>query len=78
MRIRKVPWLALLVVALLLIVALLPVFRITPENRTYIIGWDVDQVATKSGGAYGVCGPGGRQAARAMQLMCTPRLVGRA
>src|SRR4029077_1674203 len=51
MRIRKAPWLALLVVALLLIVALLPLFRITPQNRTYIIGWDVDppdQVATKS------------------------------
>jgi PAS domain S-box-containing protein len=52
MRIRKAPWLALLVVALLLIVALLPLFRITPQNRTYIIGWDVDppdQVATNSG-----------------------------
>jgi ABC-type amino acid transport substrate-binding protein len=52
MKIRKVPWLTLLVVAVLLIVALLRVIRITPENRTYIIGWDVDppdQVATKSG-----------------------------
>jgi ABC-type amino acid transport substrate-binding protein len=52
MRIRNVSWLTLLVIALLLIVALLPVFRITPENRTYIIGWDVDppdQVATSSG-----------------------------
>jgi hypothetical protein len=44
--------LTLLVVAVLLIVALLRVIRIAPENRTYIIGWDVDppdQVATKSG-----------------------------
>jgi PAS domain S-box-containing protein len=52
MKIRKVPWLTLLMVAVLLIVALLRVIRITPENRTYIIGWDLDppdQVATKSG-----------------------------
>ena len=47
--IRKVAWLALSVVAFLVIVVLLSVVRTTPENRTYIIGWEVDppdQVAT--------------------------------
>ena len=69
MRIRKVAWLALLVVAFLVIVVLLSVIRITPENRTYIIGWEVDppdQVATNDRGAYGLCGgasPRGCQAA---------------
>ena len=41
--IRKVAWLALSVVAFLVIVVLLSVVRTTPENRTYIIGWEVDR-----------------------------------
>jgi hypothetical protein len=47
--IRKAAWLALSVVAFLVIVALLSIVRTTPENRKYIIGWEVDppdQVAT--------------------------------
>src|SRR5215469_11346449 len=49
---KKTLWLTLLAAALLLIVGLFFLGRITPENRTYVIGWDVDppdQIATKSG-----------------------------
>ena len=52
MRMRKFAWLALLVVALVVTVALLTVNRAIPENRTYVIGWEVDppdQVARMSG-----------------------------
>src|SRR5215472_8628334 len=52
MRTKKFAWLALLVAALLATVALLTVTHSRPENRTYVIGWEVDppdQVATTSG-----------------------------
>ena len=58
MRITKVPRLALLgvafllVVGFLLIVPLLSVTRFIPENRTFIVGWEVDppdQIATNTG-----------------------------
>jgi len=51
MKMKNIRWLALLAVALVLIVVLLPAIR-TPENRTYIVGWDVDppdHIPTKSG-----------------------------
>jgi hypothetical protein len=51
MRTRKLAWLALLVVALSVTVALLYVSRAVVENRTYVIGWEVDppdQVATET------------------------------
>ena len=67
MRIRKVPWLALLVVALFVTVALLSVTRTAPENRTYVIGWEVDppdQIATKTGEPTGFAVELVREAAR--------------
>ena len=51
MKTKNIRRLALLAVAPVLIVVLLPVIR-TPENRTYTIGWDVDppdQMPTKDG-----------------------------
>ena len=73
MRITKVPRLALLgvafllVVGFLLIVSLLSVTRFIPENRTYIIGWEVDppdQVATNTGEPTGFAVELVREAAR--------------
>jgi PAS domain S-box-containing protein len=52
MRVRKFAWLTLLVAALFAAAALLTITHRRPEDRTYVIGWEVDppdQVATMSG-----------------------------
>ena len=66
MKINNIAWLALLAVAPLLIVVLLPAIR-NPPNRTYIIGWDVDppdQIPTESGEPTGFAVELIREAAR--------------
>src|SRR6516165_2460834 len=67
MRMRKFAWLALLVAAPLAAVALLTITHSRPENRTYVIGWDVDppdQIPTKSGEPTGFAVELVREAAR--------------
>jgi PAS domain S-box-containing protein len=67
MRTRKLAWLALLVVALFVTVALLYVTRAVVENRTYVIGWEVDppdQVATETDAPTGFAVELVREAAR--------------
>lgn len=67
MRIRTLTLLALLVVALFVAVALLYLTRTAAENRTYVIGWEVDppdQVANKTGEPTGFAVELVREAAR--------------
>src|SRR5262245_235517 len=67
MRMRKLTRLALLVVALFVAVALLCLTRITAENRTYVIGWEMDppdQVATNTSEPTGFAVELVREAAR--------------
>jgi len=67
MKIRTLPWLALLLLAFLVIVALLSVILTTPENRTYVIGWEPDppdQIATNTGEPTGFAVELVREAAR--------------